>query len=79
MAVPRSVTVPTVIGAMIGALAGWISLKNRGGIVLGNQVFDGLEGVLAMAIVLGLIGMALGFVLMLIMRTLQSAANPRDR
>ncbi|WP_394689449.1 hypothetical protein [Hoeflea sp.] len=73
--VPRVVLVSVLGGAVIGALGGWAALLGRGAVELGAIRLEGLAGILAVAAIFALMGLMLGLILVLIMRTMRSAAN----
>lgn len=59
----------------MGALGGWAALVGRGAVELGAVRLDGIAGILAVSAIFALMGLMLGLILLLIMRTLRSAAN----
>lgn len=73
--VPRVVLVSVLSGAAMGALGGWAALVGRGAVELGAVRLDGIAGILAVSAIFALMGLMLGLILLLIMRTLRSAAN----
>jgi hypothetical protein len=73
--VPRVVLVSVLGGALIGTLGGWAALVGRGAVELGAVRLEGMSGILAVSAIFALMGLMLGLILLLIMRTLRSAAN----
>ncbi len=73
--VPRVVLVSMLSGAAIGALGGWAAFVGRGAVELGAVRLEGVSGILAVSAIFALMGLMLGLILLLIMRTLASAAE----
>jgi hypothetical protein len=73
--VPRVVLGSVLGGAVLGALGGWAALVGRGAVELGAVRIEGLAGILAVSAIFALMGLMLGLILLLITRTLRSAAN----
>jgi len=77
--VPKAVMLPTMGGAVFGALAGLAAIRGRGAVEFGAVRLEGMTGIISLSAILALMGLLLGLTFWLIMRALHNVANGDKR
>ncbi|MCY0095028.1 hypothetical protein [Hoeflea ulvae] len=70
---------PTMGGAVLGALAGLAAIRGRGAVEFGAVRLEGMTGIISLSAILALMGLLLGLTFWLIMRALGDAAKGDKR
>lgn len=71
----RPILIPTIIGLVLGGLAGYAALQSRASILMGDVAFEGWAGIGVVAGITGGLGLLVGIILWLLIRTIKTASE----